>query len=125
MTDVKGLIERLEALSGPDRDVDRLLFNLATDGRFWPEFSTLWYESAAHRYPIDFTLFIDAALALTEKLLPGWSWYVGSVGENDMPQATVTEPVDPCRDFVGHAPTAPLAILIATLRALSPKEAAE
>jgi hypothetical protein len=59
-----------------------------------------------------------AALALVERVLPGWMWYVGSVGENDMPQATITEPVEDCRDFVGHATTAPLAILLAMLKAL-------
>ena len=107
--ELAGLIERLEKATGPDGAIDDLLY--------W----TLKQHPAKGpfaRIPA-YTDSIDAALGLVERVLPGWMWYVGSVGENDMPQATITEPVEDCRDFVGHAPTAPLAILLALLRALA------
>lgn len=144
-SEIEGLLSRLEAATGPDREIDArfavscgaviMRHDAAAGFAFFhadeefPRAAFLSnctqgedeaYRSLGQCLSVErYTASIDAALALAERMLPGWMWYVGSVGENDMPQATVTEPAEDCRDFVGHAPTAPVAILIALLRALS------
>jgi hypothetical protein len=81
----------------------------------------------------DYTASIDAALALVEKLLPGWHWTVtsdkreGVAGawiwlERRFPEDTA-EDIPMLRNYEAEAPTAPLAILIALFTALQSKEA--
>lgn len=79
MADMQELISRLEAAEGPDRALDREI-GLRIDG---------WYETVdshgeclmvnGDRYPDhpeseypSFTESLDAALALAERVLPGW-----------------------------------------------------
>lgn len=85
MADMLELIARLEAAEGPDRAADREI-GLRLDG---------WYETVyshgeclmvnGDRYPDhpeseypSFTESLDAALALAERVLPGWVWMVES-----------------------------------------------
>ncbi len=107
--DVEGLIERLEKATGPDRELDHALdaVSPAYTGR-------LAY----------YTRSIDAALALTERLLPG-SWWLMAKG-----RVRAGEPLYALQLFSeGHNPFTSLpiaeaehetlccAILLATLRA--------
>jgi hypothetical protein len=109
MTAYRELIERLERSTGPDRIADCLLFEMQ-----WKEGEPLG--------PPAYTASIDAALSLVEKMLPDWGrclyWnncqghtarlednanaYTGSTGA----------------DFEARGATAPIALLIALLRAL-------
>jgi hypothetical protein len=65
---------------------------------------------------------LNAALALVEEKLPGWTWSVDSARspcaptDDGRPQAKVQAPGG--RPFGGGAPTPALAVLIALLKAL-------
>lgn len=128
---IQNLIERCEKATGPDRFIDammHLMLRPELGEAPWFQPHVAWWVYRGEGQEDDqhaplYTASIDAALALMEKVLPGWSWYAGSVGEQDIPQATVTEPFGDCRDFVAHAPTAPLAIILAFLRALQSQAA--
>lgn len=109
------LLSRVEALTGPDRDVDAEL---------WADvagIAVLYLDLQNSAPPL--TGSVDAALAFAEKVLPGWAiehigadavgfpgklktmgWYV-DIGSGD---------AEPSR---AGAPTLPLAILGAVLRA--------
>lgn len=130
--ELQALLERVEAKAEPDRELDADLdVNLFGGEIVWRQANYTMEMYPASRRPSDhyvggyahehvplYTASIDAALALVERVLPDWSWNAGNVGEDDMPMANVTEPIDPCRDFSASAPTVPLAILSALLRAL-------
>lgn len=66
MTDpaiLRDLLERIEAATGPDRELDYLIANSIGD---WGPVDD----------PFPLTASIDAALALVEKMLPGCLWEV-------------------------------------------------
>ena len=139
MSDLDALLERLEKATGPDRELDEAIMALfytlderhigTTEGwdddpdSFKPVKDRVWVDPATDKWvstaAFHFTASIDAALALVERVLPGWMHANGNCGEQNMPWACITEPDEPCRDFSAGAPTEPLAILIALLRALS------
>lgn len=140
MTDVKGLIERLEKLTGPDRQTDARIAEFVgwvpegVNASLWNNANpkpSYWYSDGfgLPRY----TASVDAAFAFAERALPGLSpgvsqnvhhgnWYawLADAEQTDEGQFVSREVAEAHHDF-----SAPLAILIATLRALSPKEAAE
>lgn len=73
--ELSGLVERVRGLKGPDREVDRLIFDTLLGGLFWPEnrdFFTRDHTWTA--VPKEFTGSADAALALAERKL-GDEWY--------------------------------------------------
>ena len=79
-------------------------------------------EFDGNRSPVDapeYTTSLDAALALAERVLPGWGWVL-STGARDQPAwvQAYPEPVDEdvCRDAVASA-SLPLALCIAILKA--------
>jgi hypothetical protein len=75
MTDIsklRELLERVESATGQDREIDRCLFDMACGGLFWPENVSLWQSDRYSRAPREFTSSIDAAVALCERVLPGW-----------------------------------------------------
>lgn len=82
------------------------------------------------REPLPFwTTSIDAALALVERVLPGWKWSLTtlttSIGGFSQPEAFVCPPDLPGGaeiTAVASAPTPPLALVIALVRA---KEASD
>lgn len=125
---LSSLIERLEKASGPDREIDALIF-VAVDARD-PALRVArstplgWYVEAGddEDRPLlqpEYTKSLDAALALCERVLPaGWcgnvDWGVR------MPSATLKHVgLDM---YVAFAATPPLALCLALLRALSQKE---
>jgi hypothetical protein len=132
MADLSELIARVEGATGPDRELDTLIEVAARwieAGRVGlaPEHRAKWRGSrsgyvsdgfstyAAERY----TSSLDAALALCERVLPGWT-----------ARLWISERRSACvlTDDLGSdgetyaAPTAPLAVILAVLRALHHKE---
>lgn len=89
MTDLSELIERVKAATGPDRDLDIALLPLwepghdalkSYDDRYQTELRdgvfSVWKLDGGYSASIQFPRFttsIDAALALAERVLPGWT----------------------------------------------------
>lgn len=140
MTDLAKLIERVEAAHGPDAELDEALTAFVVgaervdDATFdhkhgytrdgsWVSIGPIQPITASH----------DAALALKEALLPGWYWRAGwgSVGEwvngRRMQGWCHLNRVHPdhCNredEATGRAATPPLAIVLATLKALQERQ---
>ncbi len=82
------LIKRLEAATGPDREVDAELWLMFTTGAtrkasvvksskgLWPDYTIDETREASGRLIVvpSYTASVDAALALAERVLPGWCW---------------------------------------------------
>src|SRR5690625_4784060 len=83
MSGIADLIERLEKLEGPSREVDARICESAGyevrghDGRDYyepiPEYS--WQEVPKY------TTYLDTATALVERVLPGWDWTAARSGQ--------------------------------------------
>jgi hypothetical protein len=146
------IIKRLEAATGPDRGLDGIIardvehwiphFDLDGDDLLdWPDMGGHWHspgDPSAFRCaivdgalePPHYTASIDAALALVERMLPGWGWNISCpdkyYNETNFYALVVSdedngaeEPWDIERDvFEASGKTAPLAILLALFRAL-------
>lgn len=84
------LIDRLSKLDGPDREVDAELEAVFVGGRV--HYNDPANKEAVIERPIDglwirgiypyrkiarYTASVDAAIALAERVLPGWKWRVG------------------------------------------------
>lgn len=107
MTKHTELIARLEALTGPDRKVDAeigVILHIHPPGGGW----------LSHEY----TGSIDAAVALCERVLPGWRYIICPIF------AEVKHPEKMMLDRYGHGANPAIALLIATLKALDAKETA-
>lgn len=122
MMELTELIERVEALSGPDREASRDIWMYFGT----PEWKRAYIEAQAPcgcpheqaveysvRHLPDITASIDAALSFAERVMPGWTWCVGTDGSDDF-FANVWNGVEEAN---AYAPTPPLAIILATLRA--------
>lgn len=141
MTDISKLIERVEKATGPDRELDcRIAYTLdfSVDGmgnsfrdfcdvfeRDWAEISRraeMHQSILSHNLP-RVTASIDSALALLERVRPGWVCdtlgqdATGTLG--DMRgigwTAEFSNGLQSCQ---GQAPTLPLAIILALLLSL-------
>lgn len=128
---IEDLVERVRGLTGPDREVDcRIAYTLDYEVESMPaSFRSYcdvhdlnWGEIARHanshqsilRHSLPrFTASIDAALALAERVLPGWQVNLSTYGP--FAEASVGA-MDAFNRF--RAPTAPIAILVATLATL-------
>lgn len=115
--ELKELIERVKAATGPDRELDediRIHFD--------PVGSVFYSESKAY------TGSIDAALALVERCLPGWTVARMSQGDNRLWTVELREGFLTSYGKVVIQPdhwqgtTLPLAIILALLTALDKKE---
>jgi len=144
MTDLAGLIERLELASGPDREIDVWLWALSEKVDLEWQGTTLvagyhgvvgWCDpgklSRNFRTNRDtrgpgsippFTASIDAAVGFLVKVWPSAYWRVAKLtpaflklSDGEPYWATVGAPGE---QETAHAQTAPIALLIATLRAL-------
>lgn len=131
------LLSRIEALTGPDRDVDAELLKSFDDEhdtitRFfdsikgWQEINGLGSKTYSHPAPL--TSSVDAALAFAEKVLPGWFWRAGHVpavhwekgrGYDNWAHVSRTNASNCDREdeATGWADSVPLAIILAVLRA--------
>lgn len=121
-TELQTLLERVEKATGPNRKIDALLWPLAPD--FTRDVSltgeeVAWREHASPRY----TASLDAALALVERVLPGWTWDIGAESYGASAEGAWAR-VYP-RGFMSkgsgnrYAKTPTLALLAALLRALT------
>lgn len=121
MTSLPELLKRVEAASGPDRELDAAvevaLDQQTADGRARARYYSGYRDD---ELPPPLTASIDAALALVEMVLPGWFWNIGQFPNirAQLAQPTVTE----FGNAIGHradetAGTIPLAILAALLKA--------
>lgn len=144
MSALRELIERLEGLDGPSREVDVALLPLWDANhealRSWaPEYQTelrdggfsAWKDGYSVSAPFPrFTSSVDAAIVLTERVLPGWT--IAEIGQQDdkswyselrrgyrtsYDKVAISNPA--WRD---RPPTPALSLLIATLKALATQE---
>lgn len=123
MTDLTSLIERLEKAEGPSRELDRAIWEAFGS----PSRSDGVPEFAGFLGIAMFSSSIDAAVSLAERVLPGWFFeHIGNdaMGEDDyMSWLGWTVELSPgmSAGAQGQAKTLPIAIVIATLRALQSK----
>lgn len=112
------LIAKLEALDGPSREVDLELTTKFFGGRE----ADLHRAHGLHCY--DFTSSLDAAIALVERMLPGW--LIASLGQDDGKKwhAELRQGYRTSYSTVAlaGAPTPAIALLIATLKALEARD---
>lgn len=142
MTTYTDIRARLEAATGPDRELnEEIAFAIRwrpTSGLPATSFAeheakhgyeTAWTAHAPFRlsWPIpDYTASIDAAIALVEEKLPGWSWRLMNVSHGTptgMPKCSLKHPISSGRDVPGFARTPALAILTALFAALEANDA--
>jgi hypothetical protein len=132
--ELAGLIERVEAAAGPDRELDSAVF--AACGMHInpnpPSFEYgRWPEETADGstfYRIDrITASIDAALALVERVLPGIFWVIGQGKTNSVEKLFGCQLLFGTEEIIGSGESdhAPLAILLALLKALQESHDAE
>ena len=107
------LIDRLSKLDGPDREISCEVISslISVDDHDAKDF----YGSGK-----DYTASVEAAIALAERVLPGWTWYLGNgVNGSDAngSVAGIYPPKSPEDTFKGDHPIAAIALCIALLRA--------
>jgi hypothetical protein len=106
---MKELAERVEAATGPDRDIDHAIANLTN------------YATVGE--VLTYTASLDAAMTLVPE-----GWYIGDLtqcNEDDKSQACLTEIDAPHRDAGATAAIMPLALTAAALKALASNGAAD
>ncbi|NYD82110.1 hypothetical protein HD884_002173 [Ochrobactrum intermedium] len=132
------LITRLSKLDAPDRGMDAEIevavrrIEAARSGlaeEYWANWQAspdgTVYDPHTRYSSQPFTASVDAAIALAARVLPGWTFehigqdYIRASGlDNDvMPMGWTVEISDGSQTIQGQAPTLPLAICIALLRA--------
>lgn len=116
MTDIAGLIERLEAATGVDPELngDLLLhFGWNADG-----FGRVTDPDGNPRLSVpDLMGSLDASKALTERVRPGAGWAAGKT-----PGGTGWARVFKAREYYSEAPTPAIALLIALLKSLETEQ---
>lgn len=117
------LSERVEALQGPDREVDCLIFVETAESPFvsyYPDCVLASIGGFAARLEIAdipfYTDSIDAAVALVERVLPGWWWW--SVQSDGL--AHLAREGETSEAYSG--PTPAIALLRALLSSIEPGE---
>lgn len=120
MSDFAQIKERLEKATGPSRPIEEAL-KLAIAAHMFAAGASKEDVVATvggdfYADPPLWTSSVDAALALVERLLPGWTWRVEKWTE--CYDAKLWGLADAPGIGAGHGPTAPLAILAALLTAL-------
>lgn len=118
--DLATLVERVEAASGADRELDALLLPIF-DPALQVRHNSVWRGKLCCGSLADclqpYTASVDAALALVERVLPGWD-YCLSKG-SDEPACASLAPSDSASVIEVEAHTPAVAILSALLRALT------
>lgn len=111
---LKALRDRVRKATGPDRELDDAIWCALCWESHWRKISR---DSKQSR----FTSSIDAALALVEIMLPGWSWgFFNHFRKDDQFTAMLcNEPsINLITAFDGDGVTVPLALLAALLSVL-------
>jgi hypothetical protein len=90
MRDLAGLIEKVEALEGPSREVDGAVWCAVNGYPFvmWDGAGCVYrgkdgISHIASNNISNYTASLDAAVALVERVLPGWSWRVATCHVSD------------------------------------------
>lgn len=138
MTALSSIIERVEAATGPDREIDAEVEALSCG--WYP--SHLCHDATRRSYSVgylhedddgsnlckggkhapEYTASLDAVVQLVERELPDELWMISSKDPTLRPQATLTyRSADAQRVQTAHAKTPALALLLACLRALQSK----
>lgn len=121
MKDLDGLIARVEQATGNDPELFREAWHACCADEAEP-FSAELAAEARFFALVSVEAFVDAALGLMERVLPNSKW--GKDPEEDQPTIEVwfePTPREPFREWdlsTATAATAPLAIVLATLKAL-------
>lgn len=123
---LSALLARVEAAEGPDRELDARI-EAATSP--WPEDNTLTFISGSPTFRVhrgsavaldnargEYTASLDAALALCERVLPGWLRDVRELPSGNWIAFVST--YEPARLFDATCRSPPIALLSAMLRAL-------
>lgn len=129
MGDLRALIERVEKLGGPDREVDGEIF-YAVAGSEWEEAyrraqepcgcpHDMAVEVAKSRYAPRFTASLDAAIALCERVLPGcYREMTGPRKYLNIPTPVPARFRAVVNNATGWHDQEPIALVLAALRAL-------
>jgi hypothetical protein len=134
MTTLTELRDLLDAATGPSRELDgdiiaalKMEPDRAKEGQHWERGgfgSADWHlvgrlgASTKTWHAPKLTASIDTALALVERLLPGWRAVLETFGKVKVQSFCTLKHVDVWGSHFGAAPTAPLAILRALVAAL-------
>jgi hypothetical protein len=130
MADVTGLVERLEKATGGPRSLEKdILRALGYHMRRVPMDSFVYWAKNETGFPLvdvlgddcdNFTASLDAALALVERVLPGWDICLSRVKGDEAVtwNAVVGEP-DSFSGSEATSPTPALALCLAALKALA------
>ena len=105
---LKELETRIAATTGPDRDLDRVL-------------ATALPGAAAAGGTPGYTSSVDECLGLIGAVLPAWHWHIGHGPAGILPYASLSRSGDGADEELrveASAPTVPLALLHAALKAL-------
>jgi hypothetical protein len=143
LKDLDGLIARVEQATGPDQEIDAMLHVIVAERREWQVEGYVFYAkrteaphdvyrvgsidpgitarnfSPSSPFP-PYSYSIDAAKALKDRMLPGQAMAMGDMAFTNHPKgpwATVWT-LDGSPKWNAEAATAPLAIVLATLKAL-------
>jgi hypothetical protein len=110
---ITDLIERVEGATGPDRALDTAIERAL----FGDEPITEGWQGT-----LEYTASLDLALALCERVLPGWRVSVAHERNGEWSAFLITEDCDTAK---AYAPSPALALILAMLRALQAKGAGE
>ena len=151
MGDLAGLIERVEKLTGPDREVDAEIDAALLGGRASHTFTedcggaklrksygpgTVFLNPdpndngghvliSHHRKAAVYTASLDAAIALVERCLPGWSGDVDighPIADSGKVGARLFPPEPGWKNYAGESKNSAIALLLALLRAMQKEE---
>ena len=106
--DLRLLERRIIKATGKDRDLDELIA------------STLAATDVDQPLP-DYTSSVDTCIALIGSILPEWHWHVGHGPRGIVPYASLRKATNPSGDDLrveANAPTVPLALLHAAVKAM-------
>jgi len=132
MSDLAELLERVKAATGPDSELADAVWLAVVPGAQrvnkmaqWPEEKPIWEyfdpeRNTYSRFIPNILGSIDAALALTERILPGHQWMLDK--QPDHFDCVIWDGVTPKAKANETAPTLPLSILAALLSALIAQE---
>ena len=137
-SDLEGLLERVNAAKGPDREIDARIWCHFEGKRFkeawtgYRETTQVYYTEPPGRKlcvsqpdaiaPVSSS--VDAALGLVERMLPGCDWFIEMSRDYRQPYRVLVARDDYCSEAADHL-TAPLCILAALLTALIEQRKAE
>lgn len=113
------IVSRLEAATGPDRQIDVLvamLFN-PNSGLTYEDYGDGTFSFSSDAEVPAYTASLDASLALVGEKLPGWTWRAGNLMGSGGPQMQAFCILGASKtEHYGATPA--LAVLLAIFRAL-------